>query len=152
MNPGFSLEHFFLDENLDSRYSAEQATGSLLKYFTTLAIFISCLGLLGLISFIAQQRTKEIGIRKVLGASVSGIIKLFLKEFVLLVVLANIFAWPLAYLIIRNWLGNFAYRTHIDVYIFIVTGGVTLIIALATVSIHALKAATANPVDSLRYE
>ena len=152
LNPGFSLEHFFLDENLDSRYSAEQATGSLLKYFTTLAIFISCLGLLGLISFIAQQRTKEIGIRKVLGASVSGIIKLFLKEFVLLVVLANIFAWPLAYLIIRNWLGNFAYRTHIDVYIFIVTGGVTLIIALATVSIHALKAATANPVDSLRYE
>lgn len=152
LNPGFSLRHFFLDENLDRRYRAEQATSSLMKYFTFLAVFISCIGLLGLISFLTQQRTKEIGIRKVLGASVPGVIQLFLKEFVLLVALANILAWPLAYVSIRSWLGNFAYRTQVEAYVFALAGGLTLIIALITVSFQAFKAAAASPADSLRYE
>lgn len=149
---GYSFEYFFLDESLDERYRAEKATGTLLKYFTFLAIFISCISLLGLISFIAQQRTKEIGIRKVLGAPVSSIIKLLVKEFVLLVVLANLIAWPLAYFVVKKWLENFAYKADIEFALFALSGGLALIIALLTVSFQSIKAATANPVDSLRYE
>ncbi len=149
---GNRFEYFFLDESLDQRYSTEAATGSLLKYFTFLAIFISCIGLLGLVSFIAQQRTKEIGVRKVLGASVSSIIKLLVNEFVLLIVLANVIAWPLAFIVVKKWLENFAYRTDIGFFPFMLAGGLALIVALLTVSSQSLKTATANPVESLRYE
>jgi putative ABC transport system permease protein len=149
---GNRFEYFFLDESLEQRYSTEVATGSLLKYFTFLAIFISCMGMLGLVSYIAQQRTKEIGVRKVLGASVSSIIQLLAKEFVLLVVLANVIAWPLAYLVVKKWLDNFAYRTGIGIPAFALSGGLALIIALLTVSLQSLKTATANPAESLRYE
>jgi ABC-type antimicrobial peptide transport system permease subunit len=149
---GSRFEYFFLDESLDQRYSTEAATGSLLRYFTFLAILISCIGLLGLVSYIALQRTKEIGVRKVLGASVSSIIKLLAKEFVLLVVLANVIAWPLAYWVVKKWLENFAYRTDIGFLAFALSGGLALIIALLTVGLQSLKTATANPVESLRYE
>ncbi|MGB2956328.1 MAG: FtsX-like permease family protein, partial [Anaerolineales bacterium] len=149
---GDRFEYFFLDDSLNQRYSTEVATGSLLKYFTFLAMFISCIGLLGLVSFIAQQRTKEIGVRKVLGASVSSIIKLLVNEFVLLIVLANVIAWPLAYVVVKKWLENFAYRTDIRLIAFALSGGLALIVALLTVSFQSLKTATANPVESLRYE
>ena len=149
---GFSFEYSFLDESLDERYRAEKATGPLLKSFTFLAILISCIGLLGLISFIAQQRTKEIGIRKVLGAPVFSILKFLVKEFMLLVLLANIIAWPVAYFAAKKWLENFAYQTDIVWTAFFFSGGLALIIALLTVGLQSLKAATANPVESLRYE
>jgi ABC-type antimicrobial peptide transport system permease subunit len=141
-----------MDESLDRRYRAEQATGTLLKYFTFLAIFISCIGLLGLIAFVAQQRTKEVGIRKVLGASVPSILRLLVKESVVLVLLANVIAWPAAYFVLRKWLENFAYRTGIGPQYFILSGGLALVIALFAVGLQALRAAAADPVESLRYE
>jgi len=152
LSSGMLFEYWFMNESLDQRYRAEQATGTLLKYFTFFAIFISCLGLLGLIAFITRQRTKEVGIRKVLGATVPNILQLLIKESVLLVLLANVLAWPVAYLMVKNWLENFAYRTDIAPYIFFLSGGIAVIIALAAVSMQAFKAANANPIDSLRYE
>jgi ABC-type antimicrobial peptide transport system permease subunit len=152
LNSGFSLDYWFLDESLEVRYRAEQATGTLLKYFTFLAIFISCIGLLGLIAFVSQQRTKEVGIRKVMGASVASILRLLVKESVILVLLANVIAWPAAYFVLRKWLENFAYRTGIGLHLFMLSGGLALIIALSAVSLQALKAAGADPIDSLRYE
>ncbi len=149
---GERFEYFFLDESLNQRYSTELATGSLLKYFTFLAIFISCIGLLGLVSFIAQQRTKEIGVRKILGASVFSIIKLLVNEFLLLIVLANMIAWPLAYVIVKKWLENFAYRTDIGLFFFALSGGLALMVGLLTAGLQSLKTATADPVESLRYE
>jgi len=117
-----------------------------------LAIFITCLGLFGLASFTAEQRTKEIGIRKALGASVSGIILLLSKEFTKWVLVANIIAWPVAYLAMNRWLQNFAYRIDIGLGTFILAGVLALVIALLTVGYQAIKAARANPVDALRYE
>ena len=117
-----------------------------------LAIFIACLGLFGLASFTSEQKTKEIGIRKVLGATVGNIVKLLSVEFVKLVLLANLIAWPVSYYIMHNWLGNFAYRTNINIVTFVVVGVVALVIALATVSFHAVRSALANPADSLRTE
>ncbi len=152
LTAGFSFDYWFMDESLDRRYRTEQATGTLLKYFTFLAIFISCIGLLGLIAFVAQQRTKEVGIRKVLGASVPSILRLLIKESMVLVLLANVIAWPAAYYILRMWLENFAYRTGIGLHLFILSGGLALAIALFAVSLQALRAAGADPVDSLRYE
>ncbi len=152
LNSGFSFEYWFMDENLDLRYRAEQATGTLLKYFAFLAVFISCIGLLGLISFVSQQRTKEVGIRKVMGASVPSILRLLVKESVILVLLANVIAWPAAYYVLRKWLENFAYRTGIGLHLFVLSGGLALLIALSVVSLQALRAAGADPVDSLRCE
>ena len=120
--------------------------------FSLLAIFVACLGLLGLASFTAEQRTKEIGIRKVLGASVPGIMLLLSKEFVKLVLIANIIAWPIAYYIMGDWLQNFAYRTHIEADTFVLGGLLALAIALLTVSYQALRTAMANPVDALKHE
>ncbi|MGB2908279.1 MAG: ABC transporter permease, partial [Candidatus Aminicenantaceae bacterium] len=144
LNSGFSFDYWFLDESLEVRYRAEQATGTLLKYFTFLAIFISCIGLLGLIAFVSQQRTKEVGIRKVMGASVASILRLLVKESVVLVLLANVIAWPTAYFFLKKWLENFAYRTGIGLHLFFLSGGLALIIALSAVSLQALKAAGAN--------
>ena len=117
-----------------------------------LAIFIACLGLFGLASFVTEQRTKEIGIRKVVGASVTEIVMLLSKEFTKWVVLANFIAWPAAYFLMDNWLKNFAYRINLNISIFIYAGVIALAIALITVSYQAIKAATANPVNSLKYE
>jgi putative ABC transport system permease protein len=142
----------FLDDSLQKLYAADQRTSEIAGAFSVLAIFIACLGLLGLAAFVTEQRTKEIGIRKVLGASVAEIVALLSKEFVKWVLIANVVAWPLAYYVMNNWLKNFAYRTEISLWIFVASGVVALVIALLTVSSHAIKAAMANPVHSLRYE
>jgi putative ABC transport system permease protein len=117
-----------------------------------LTVFVACLGLFGLAAFSAERRTKEIGIRKALGASMTGIVRLLCKEIVILVVIANAVAWPVAYLAVSRWLETFVYRTEITLTVFIISGFLVLIIALATVSYQSIKAALANPVDSLRYE
>ena len=126
--------------------------GTLTNYFTVLGIVIACLGLFGLASFMAEQRTKEIGIRKTLGASVGNIILLLSREFTKLVLVATIIAWPIAYFTMNQWLRNFAYRVGIDWWIFIFSAGLTIIIAFLTVSYQSIRAATANPVEALKYE
>lgn len=151
-NPEFPFTYRFLDEDYDRLYRSEEQAGAILRYFATLAILISCLGLFGLASFLAEQRTKEIGIRKILGSSVQGIVLLLSKEFLKWVAIANIIAWPFAWFISYKWLQNFAYRTSIGIWIFILSAGLALIIALLTVSFQSIKAATSNPVDALRYE
>jgi putative ABC transport system permease protein len=135
-----------------SFYSAEEKTGRLISIFTMLALFISCLGLFGLAAFMTNRKVKEIGIRKVLGASVRSIATLYSKEFTKWVIFSNIIAWPVAYFLIDRWLGNFAYRIGLTPMPFILSGAAALLIALVTVSSHAIRAAMANPVDSLRSE
>jgi putative ABC transport system permease protein len=151
-SPDFPLEYNFLDEKLDMQYKAEEKFENAFIGFSLLAIIISCLGLFGLSSFATEQRTKEIGIRKILGASIPGITIMLSKQFVVLVIISNIIAWPAAYYIAASWLQDFAYRIDISWWMFVLSGAIALVIALATVSFQAIKAATANPVDSLRYE
>jgi ABC-type antimicrobial peptide transport system permease subunit len=151
--PQILFDYHFLEEDYDQLYRTEERMGTLLNYFAILAVFIACLGLFGLASFTTEQRTKEIGIRKVLGASVSRIILLLSKDFLKLVLIANILSWPLAYYLVTTWwLQNFAYRTSINWLIFILSGVFSILIALITVSVQSAKAATANPIESLRYE
>jgi putative ABC transport system permease protein len=150
--PEFPFELKFLEEDIDRLYGTEQRIGTLVRYGTILAVFVACLGLFGLATFNAEQRTKEIGIRKVLGASVSGIVFLFSKEFAKWVLLANAIAWPVSYFVMRKWMQAFAYRTPLTWEVFVLSAGLALMIALLTVSYQAVKAATSNPVDSLRYE
>jgi putative ABC transport system permease protein len=150
--PEYPFEFSFLDENLNKMYKEQDNLGKLVGYFSILAIFIACLGMFALASFNAEQRTKEIGVRKVLGASVSGIVILFTKDFLKLVLIAVVVATPLAYLILDNWLGNFAYRVNINPVIFIVSALITFLIALITIAFQAVKTANANPVKSLKYE
>jgi putative ABC transport system permease protein len=123
----------FLDEDYNNLYENEVYTGRVYAAFSLLSIFIACLGLFGLASFTAEKRTKEIGIRKVLGASVSGLVLLVSKEFTKWIILANIVAWPIAYLAMNNWLQNFAYRINIGLWIFLLAGALALVIALLTV-------------------
>jgi len=151
-NPDFLLEYTFLEEAVERLYQSEQKTKKIFNYFTLIAMFISCLGLYGLAAYMAQQKTKEIGIRKVLGAPIINIVTNLSKEFILLVCMANAIAWPLAYYFMDKWLQNFAYRTELSVWPFIISGLAAFCIALLTVSYQSIKAATANPVDSLRYE
>ncbi|MGV3589502.1 MAG: ABC transporter permease [Adhaeribacter sp.] len=146
------FEYQFLDEQIARFYATEEMLGKLIQAFTWVAIFISCLGLYGLISFTTAQRTKEIGIRKVLGASAATIVRLLTTDFLRLVLLANIIAWPLAGWAMHRWLQDFAYRTSISWWIFALAGLAAVIIALLTVSFRALKAALANPVQALRNE
>ncbi|HEY9164545.1 MAG TPA: ABC transporter permease [Candidatus Kryptonia bacterium] len=147
-----AFEGNFLDQNLERLYRADIRTSKIAAIFSILAIFIACLGLLGLAAFITEQRTKEIGIRKVLGATVTEVVALLSSEFAKWLLIANVIAWPLAYFMVRRWLQDFAYRVDIALWIFIVSGIMAFIIALLTVSTHAIKAATKNPVESLRYE
>ncbi len=151
-NPGYPFEYHFLDEDFEKMYQGEAVIGKLAYYFAFLAIFISCLGLFGLALFTAEQRTKEIGIRKVLGASVLNITSMLSKDFLKLVLLANIIAWPLAAYAMHNWLQNYEYKTELAWWIFALAGVATLIIALLTVSYHAIRTAVTNPVTSLRSE
>jgi putative ABC transport system permease protein len=151
-NPGHPFEYTFVDRSNDMMYQSEMKLSRLFTIFTGIALYIACLGLFGLASFTVVQRTKEIGMRKVLGASVGGIIVILSKEYVKWIVLANLFAWPLAYYFMQKWLQGFAYHTDLNIFIFIASGVLALIIALLTVSVQTFKAATANPVDSLRYE
>jgi len=150
--PGHPFEHFFLDTDFDRQYRADEQIGNVFGIFTFLGLFIACLGLLGLASFTAESRTKEIGIRKVLGASVGGIVLMLSKQFTKWVVLANFIAWPVAYYFMDRWLKNFAYRIDIGIWTFVLSAVLVLLIAIMTVSYQSIKAAVANPVDSLRYE
>jgi putative ABC transport system permease protein len=152
MFPGNPYEYKFLNEFFDRQYRSDIKTAEIFGLFTFLSIFISCLGLIGLSSLMITHKTKEIGIRKVLGASVPDVIKLVSKEFMKLVLLANLIAWPVAYYFMNNWLQDFAYRINISWWIFFISGGIALVIALITISFQAIKAATANPVKSLKYE
>jgi putative ABC transport system permease protein len=152
LSPAFPFEYTFLDEDFDKLYRADEKVGRLVGIFSLLAIVVACFGLFGLASFAAEQRTKEIGIRKVLGASVPGIILLLSREFTKWVLLANILAWPIAYFAMNRWLENFAYKMSLGIGIFFLSGFLALAIALATVSYQSIKAAFSDPIESLRYE
>jgi putative ABC transport system permease protein len=149
---GWPFEYSFMDEAYDQMYKSEIRMNHLFRSFSALAIFLSCLGLFGLVSFTVERRTKEISIRKVLGASVPEIFMLLSRGLSKWVLLANIIAWPVAYYVMNRWLQNFAYRTGLSVWIFLLSGLAAFCIALFTVSYQTIKAATANPIDSLRYE
>ena len=151
-HPGYPVSYTFLDDRLNALYRNEVRMMEMFGYFSMLAIFIACLGLFGLASFTTEQRTKEIGVRKVLGATVSKIIILLSREFAKWVLVANIIAWPVAYFAMNKWLDNFAYRINIGWTAFLLTVVLTSMIALLTVSYQSVKAALANPADSLRYE
>ncbi len=150
--PSHPFEYSFFDQDFDRLYRSDENFADLLLKFTWLAIFIACLGLFGLAAFTTEQRTKEIGIRKVLGASISNLVMLLSKEFLKLVLIAVIFAFPLAYLSMDKWLQHFAYRIDIGLITFVLAGVLALAIALATVSFQAIKAAVSDPVDALKYE
>jgi hypothetical protein len=152
INPSIPCSYNFLNERIATLYSTEEQMRKLLQYFTFLAIFIASIGLYGLASLITKQRTKEIGIRKVLGATVPKILLLLTKDFVKWVLIAIIIAWPVAYYAMHRWLQDFAYRTNIGIATFMLSAALALFIALATVSYQSIKAALANPVESLRYE
>lgn len=150
--PGYPFEYTFMDDKFAEFYKAEQRLGQIFGIFSFLAIFIACLGLFGLVSFMTEQRTKEIGIRKALGASVPGITVLLSKEFLRLVVVAAVIVTPLAYISMDHWLQDFAYHIDITVLPFLLAGVLALAIAVLTVSFQAIKAALTNPVEALRYE
>ncbi|MCJ7581171.1 MAG: ABC transporter permease, partial [Candidatus Aminicenantes bacterium] len=150
LNQAFEFE--FMDEYFNRVYEAEHRTGRIFLYFSILTIFIASLGLFGLASFVTTQRTKEIGIRKILGASESKIVVLLSTQFSKWVLLGNLLAWPIAYLLMRNWLRQFAYREGISVFSFLGASVIVLIFALITVSSQTLKAAAANPAKSLKHE
>ena len=151
-NPGQPFEYEFLDQTYEKTYGGELVMGRLANAFALVAILISCLGLFGLSSFTAEQRRKEIGVRKVLGGSVGGLVVLLSKDFTRLVLLAFVLAAPLAYYVVDRWLGKFEYHVEIGPWIFVLAGLATLIIALLTVSYQAVRAAMMDPVKSLRYE
>src|SRR4030095_14559218 len=142
----------FMDDDFNKTYTAEQQTGKLFITFAVFAIFIACLGLFGLVTYAAEQRTKEIGIRKVLGASVGGIVAMLSKDFAKLVLIASIVAFPVGWWAMNKWLQSFAYRINISWWVFLAAGVTAIVIALITVSFQAIKAAISNPVKSLRTE
>ncbi len=150
--PQWPFDYLFLDQNFDKLYRSEQRLGKIFGAFGGIAVFIACLGLFGLASFTTGRRTREIGIRKVLGATATGIVQLLSREFVKLVLVANLIAWPVAYFVMNTWLQDFAYRVEMGWWVFALAGGLALLIALITVSTQAVKAALANPVEALRYE
>ncbi|MBN1272443.1 MAG: ABC transporter permease [Candidatus Aminicenantes bacterium] len=150
--PASPFDYRFLDEEIDGLYRAEIRFGKLLRSGTLLAVLIACLGLFGLALFAAEQRTKEIGIRKVLGSSTAGIVALLSKDFLLWVGIANLIAWPAAWWLMHLWLQNFAYRIPLTIWPFLLSAAAALVIAWLTVSWQSIRAATANPIDSLRYE
>jgi len=150
--PETPFDYTFLDENFDKLYESEQRQATLFTSFACIAIFIACLGLLGLSAFAISQRIKEIGVRKVLGASTQSIVSLLSKDFLRLVVVAAVFAFPIAWYAMHNWLKDFAYRTDIHWWVFVIAGILAALVAFVTVSLQAIKAAVSNPVNSLRTE
>jgi putative ABC transport system permease protein len=152
MGPSMAFSYQFLDQQFDNMYRAEQRMGNIGLSFAILAIFIACLGLFGLVTYMAEQRTKEIGVRKVLGASVADIVGLMSKEFLLLVVAASVIAFPVAYFVLNRWLQDYASRIQIGWWIYLLAGLATLLIALATIGMQSIKSALANPIKSLRSE
>jgi putative ABC transport system permease protein len=152
IDPGRPFDYFFLEDTFDSQYRSEEKLGSILTSFSVFAVFVACLGLFGMASFATERRRREIGIRKVLGASVGDVLVLLTKDFIKAVILANLIAWPLAYVIMRNWLQNFAYRTHIGISVFLLTGLLSLFISVLTVSFQSMRAALLNPAQAVKYE
>jgi putative ABC transport system permease protein len=151
-SPNQPIRYTFLDESFARMYADVQRMGKIFSTFALLAVIIACMGLFALSSFMIVQRTKEIGIRKVLGASISSVVSILSKDFLMLVAVSNIIAWPVAYYFMNKWLQDFAYRIQISWWMFVLAGSLTLLIALVTVSWQAIKVATANPVEALRYE
>ena len=151
-NPDFALAYQFMDETFNVMYRSDMIKGSLFNYFSIIAILISCLGLFGLVTYTAETKTKEIGIRKILGASVSDIVTMLSKEFVILVCIAMLIAFPLAYYVLDKLLQDYAYRINIDWWIFALAGIITILLTLLTVGWQAVKAATANPVKAIKVE
>ncbi|OGU35343.1 MAG: hypothetical protein A2068_09600 [Ignavibacteria bacterium GWB2_35_6b] len=151
-SPNYPVEYYFMNEKFENFYKAERTIGKLLSAFSILAVIISCIGILGLVSFVAEQKSKEIGIRKVLGASVNSILLLIGKQFIKWIIVSNIIVWPLAYLFLDNWLNSFAYRIEINYFVFAGTLAASVIITFLTMGYHTLKAAFSNPVNSLRSE
>jgi putative ABC transport system permease protein len=152
LQPEYPPETFFLDVMLDNLYGNESRLGRIFKNFSLVTILVACMGLLGLAAYDAEQRTKEIGIRKVLGATTSKVIWLLTRESARLVVLANVIAWPVGYLLMEDWLRNFAYKTSVGPAVLAVSGAAALTVALVTVGVQAYRAAAADPVRSIRYE
>ena len=150
--PNYLFEYTFMDESIRKFYDGEGKMSILLTIFTTLAIFIGCLGLFGLATFMANQKTKEIGVRKVMGASVESIVFMFSKQFIMLILIGFALAAPFAWFVMNEWLSEFAYRIDLSAWIFLAGIGITFMIAMLTVGYRSLRAATANPVKSLRYE
>ena len=146
------MEYSFFNDNFNELYQSEIQSEKVFTIFAILAIIIACLGLFGLTAFTAEQRKKEIGIRKVLGATVTNIVAMLSKEFLILIVAANVIAWPVSYYLMNKWLDDFAYKTEIGIGVFLISGLAVLIIALITVSFQAIHAAVSNPVNSIRYE
>jgi ABC-type antimicrobial peptide transport system permease subunit len=151
-NPAFPFEYEFVDTGFNEIFKSENLVGKLSQIFALLAVIISCLGLFGLSAYTAEQRRKEIGVRKVLGSSVANIVRLLSADFVKLVLIAVIIAVPLGYFLMDNWLQDFAYRIDINYWIFFIAAALAVSIAMVTVSFQAIKAAVANPVNSLRTE
>jgi ABC-type lipoprotein release transport system permease subunit len=151
-SPEGDFSYTFLDDRLDRMYRTEEKLGTTFSIYTFIALFVACLGLFGLASFTTEQRTKEIGIRKVLGATEWNITILTTKKFLGLVLVANVFAWPVAYFVMQKWLQDFAYKTSMGIWLFALSSGMSLVIAFLTVGYQSVRAALANPADSLRYE
>ena len=150
--PSYPFAYTFMDDRYRDMYEREEKSGELFKYFAFLAVFISSLGLFGLTSFLAEQKTREIGIRKVFGSSVSGIVRIMSKEFIILIIIANIIAWPLSWYLGRQLLDGYAYRTEMSWWIFLDATLISFIITFLTISYQSIKAARSNPLDALRYE
>jgi putative ABC transport system permease protein len=152
IDPGRPFDYFFLDDSFDSQYRSEEKLSDIIASFTVFAIFVACLGLFGMASFATEQRTKEISIRKVLGATVPNILVHLTKDFIKLVAIANIIAWPIVFFGMKNWLQDFAYRTQISIGVFLLTGLVSVAIAVFTVTYQSLRAALSNPAEAIKYE
>jgi putative ABC transport system permease protein len=150
--PGQNFDYKFLDQAIANQYKQEQRTNMIIQLASILSIFIACMGLFGLATLTISKRVKEIGIRKVMGASITGIVKLLFIDFAKLVIIASVVAYPIAWLAINKWLQDFQYRVGINWWVFILAGSTTILIALATVSYHAIKASLINPIKSLRNE
>jgi ABC-type antimicrobial peptide transport system permease subunit len=152
LNPAYPFSYGFIDQDLANLYEGENRMGKLFNLFAILAIFISCMGLYGLSAFMAEQRTKEIGVRKVLGSSVLNVVYLLSIKFTMLILVAVVIAVPLAWLAVNSWLDSFAYRVDADWVVFLAASLAALVIAWVTVSYESIKAAIANPIKSLRTE
>jgi ABC-type antimicrobial peptide transport system permease subunit len=151
-NPAYPFQYRFLDDDYARMYTELDNLMVIIRFFAVLAIFISCLGLFGLASYMAEKRTKEIGIRKVLGATIPKLFILLSMEFVKLILIANVIAWPIAWLMMNFALRSFAYKVTLGVDIFVLSGVIVLLIAMITVSFQSMRAARSNPVEALRYE
>lgn len=149
---GEPFTYSFMDDLFNKAYTTEQKTGIILNIFSILVILVACLGLFGLVTYTAEQRTKEIGIRKVLGASITQVTGMLSKDFLKLVLIASLIAFPVAWWAMNTWLQSFAYRINISWWVFVIAGSAAILIALLTISFQSIKAALANPVKSLRTE